>query len=106
MARETRSLAIGRAAERRFESLEAVELSIDVLGQQISRLVDVVESKSWDDQDADKVANALASVSTALDKVARCRNLLTDGYDARMQVDLAAVLANLSAESVKERARR
>jgi len=95
VATETRALAVKETACQRVGSLEGVETAIDVLSRQLRSMGDALAGQDWSDADPDSISKASASVATALDKVARCKELLTGGADSRSQVALASVIAEL-----------
>jgi len=95
VASKARALAVNETARHRVGSLEGIETAIDVLSRQLQAMGEGLAGKDWESEDPNSISKASASIATALDKVARCRELLTGGADSRAQVDLATLLADL-----------
>lgn len=97
-ATKTRALAIERTAGERVSSLDVMETALELASKQLVLMMEGLNSKNWQKEDPISIAKASASIMTAADKVARCKELLTGGVDSRAQIDLATLLADLRSE--------
>jgi len=66
---KARSLAIDQKAHQAVNSIDALDLSVDILHKQLLQMSAGLADKDWSEEDPDTIARASSSVANALDKV-------------------------------------
>jgi len=98
VASRTQSLVIQRTALARVETIDVVDTAIDLASAQLVSMSEALAGKSWETAEPQEIARASASVTTALEKIAKLKRLINGESTENAQVCLSTLLAQVRSE--------
>ena len=95
---KAQGLAIQKHALARVETIDVVDTAIDLASAQLVSMSEALAGKSWENAEPQEIARASASVTTALEKIAKLKRLINGESTENSQVCLSTLLAQVRSE--------